>query len=280
MAVNTTTLATNITIYGWGLDLSGSLQGAGGVGGLLSVTTVRPNQPNSLNTLFPCYDVNGNITEYVSDYGIIAAHREYSMFGETAALTRSVADFDSITLWWSTKPWCPVTCLSEYKYRKYRPEMGRWLNRDPLGDELFFLEYTNGKNDKVRDSLRERTHSSTLLFVGNNPIDNVDPYGLTFAKNNWLFDWILEQAELRRGNGPWSDSAQHCWAACRIGLMSPLAGNAAALIADFAEWADGMNYDAWRDIAGQHAGAACAQAMFPLGALAPGTACDCCCLSR
>ena len=31
----------------------------------------------------------------------------------------------------STKPWCPVTELYEYQMRKYRPEIGRWLSRDP-----------------------------------------------------------------------------------------------------------------------------------------------------
>jgi hypothetical protein len=45
--------------YTWGMDLSGTQQGAGGVGGLLSVTTVGPNSPT---VYYPTYDANGNIT--------------------------------------------------------------------------------------------------------------------------------------------------------------------------------------------------------------------------
>ncbi len=48
--------------YTWGLDLSGSLQGAGGVGGLLSVT-----DHGSLSTdhFYPAFDSNGNVSEYL-----------------------------------------------------------------------------------------------------------------------------------------------------------------------------------------------------------------------
>ncbi len=59
------TLATD---YVWGLDLDGTLQGAGGVGGLLAV--VRDGE-----TYLPTYDANGNVSEYVSAAdGTIVAH--------------------------------------------------------------------------------------------------------------------------------------------------------------------------------------------------------------
>ncbi|MBR2940079.1 MAG: RHS repeat protein, partial [Kiritimatiellae bacterium] len=50
--------------YFWGLDLSETLQGAGGVGGLLAV---------SINGAFyiPCYDNNGNVTKYVGETGAV-----------------------------------------------------------------------------------------------------------------------------------------------------------------------------------------------------------------
>jgi RHS repeat-associated protein len=41
---------------------------------------------------------------------------------------------NAFTHWWSTKPWDPVTGLSEYQFRMYSPELGRWLNRDPIGE--------------------------------------------------------------------------------------------------------------------------------------------------
>jgi hypothetical protein len=59
------TLSTNFHV--WGLDLSQTLQGAGGVGGLLSV--VRGDAP-----YFAGDDANGNVTDYVSANGTTVAH--------------------------------------------------------------------------------------------------------------------------------------------------------------------------------------------------------------
>jgi YD repeat-containing protein len=138
----------NITYNVWGLDLSGTLQGAGGVGGLLSV-----HKDNDV--YFPAYDANGNITEYISSSGTIAVHREYSAFGETTVLTGALPDL--FTHWWSTKPWCIVTELSEYIYRKYKTDYGRWLSPDPLS-EIFPRE--------------------KYIFLGNSAIIHYDLFGL------------------------------------------------------------------------------------------------------
>ena len=117
--------ATSTTYNVWGLDLDGTLQGAGGVGGLLAVV-------KDSATYIPAWDANGNIMEYVSADGTIVAHREYDSFGGTIVATGTV---DALTHWFSTKPWCAVTGLSEYQYRKYSPVLGRWLNRDPIEEE-------------------------------------------------------------------------------------------------------------------------------------------------
>jgi len=132
IVIDEVTPSTNVTYYTWGLDLSGTLQGAGGVGGLLAVTTADLDQPDSLTTYYPCYDANGNITEYVDGSGNIRAHYEYSPFGEIVVQSGDLAD--TFLFRFSTKPWCPITGLSEYELRKYRPDLGRWLSREPLGE--------------------------------------------------------------------------------------------------------------------------------------------------
>ena len=123
----------------WGLDLDGTMQGAGGVGGLLAVV-------KSSATYYPAYDANGNITEYVAADGTIAAHREYDPFGNTVVATGDAANF---THWFSTKPWCGVTGLSEYQYRKYSSVLGRWMSRAPLGDVLNIYIYC--QNQQIVD---------------------------------------------------------------------------------------------------------------------------------
>ena len=73
------------------------------------------------------------IVHYALCIGEIVAHYDYSPFGETLIETGDLAS--SFTHRFSTKPWCPVTRLDEYQMRKYRPEIGRWMSRDPIWEE-------------------------------------------------------------------------------------------------------------------------------------------------
>ena len=110
----------------WGLDLSGTLQGAGGVGGLLA--EIKDGVP-----YYCAADANGNVTEYLSSNGQVSAYYEYSPFGEIVAHSRNPAPPQlNFTHRFSTKPWCEVTELSEYEFRKYIPRLGRWASRDPI----------------------------------------------------------------------------------------------------------------------------------------------------
>ena len=127
LASHVSGLVSNGTHNLWGLDLDGTLQGAGGVGGLLAV--VRDG-----DTYIPTYDANGNISEYLSAAdGTVAAHYDYSPFGETLVASGPLAS--AFTHRFSTKPWCPVTGFCEYQMRKYNPNLGRWMSRDPIGEE-------------------------------------------------------------------------------------------------------------------------------------------------
>ena len=64
--------------YAWGTDLSGTLSGAGGVGGLLFTTLHTSNK-----TFAYGYDLNGNVTLLVDTAtGQAAATYDYGPFGE------------------------------------------------------------------------------------------------------------------------------------------------------------------------------------------------------
>ena len=143
-----TTLAKT---YLWGMDLSGSMQGAGGVGGLLAE---NHHAGPTTSTFYPCYDGNGNITEYLNSNGISAAHFEYDPFGNTVVNTGSVELFNYR---FSTKPLDFETGLYYYNYRYYDPLTGRWPSRDPIGER-------GGKN--------------LYGFVGNDGVDRWDRLGL------------------------------------------------------------------------------------------------------
>ncbi|MGA1826415.1 MAG: RHS repeat domain-containing protein [bacterium] len=137
--------------YLWGHDLSGSLQGAGGIGGLLASV-----DSSSSNTYYYIYDVNGNIGQLINaTNGDIAAHYEHDPFGKVIKAEGSVAEENPFRF--STKYFDEETELYYYGYRYYSSNFGRWLNRDPFGEN-------GGRN--------------IYIFAKNNPIDSVDPIGL------------------------------------------------------------------------------------------------------
>ncbi|WP_372846049.1 RHS repeat domain-containing protein, partial [Pontiella sp.] len=132
----------NRQFYVWGLDLSLTPQGAGGVGGLLSQATIDATTTNSY---FTAYDANGNVTDLVDESGNLAAHYEYDAFGNQTASSGTIANSNP---WrFSTKYWEPETGLLHYELRPYVPNFGRWLNRDPLAEfgglNIYSFHYNN-----------------------------------------------------------------------------------------------------------------------------------------
>ena len=133
--------------YVWGLDLSLSLQGAGGVGGLLAV---RVNAEGESAVSYATYDANGNVSEYIDAVsGNVAGHYEYDAFGN---LTKETGDNDGdFPHRFSTKYLDGQTTLYYYGHRFYSPELGRWLSRDPIGEMGGFALYIFVDNDSLSD---------------------------------------------------------------------------------------------------------------------------------
>jgi len=116
--------------YVWGLDLSETLDGAGGVGGLL---WMRIASGPAAGTHFACYDGNGNVWNLVSaSTGTETARYEYGPFGEPLRLSGPAAR--SNPLRFSTKRTEDLRGLVLYEYRAYSPSSGRWLSMDPILD--------------------------------------------------------------------------------------------------------------------------------------------------
>ncbi|MCP4583170.1 MAG: RHS repeat-associated core domain-containing protein, partial [candidate division Zixibacteria bacterium] len=129
--------------YVWGLDLSQSLQGAGGIGGL-----VASIEPSTSETYYFTYDGNGNVGQLVSAAdGAIAAHYNYDPFGNTISAYGPQADDNSFRF--STKYFGGESGLYYYGYRYYSPGLGRWLNRDPIGESGSLNIYMFLKNDSL-----------------------------------------------------------------------------------------------------------------------------------
>jgi RHS repeat-associated protein len=124
---STATLAA-IRRYTWGLDWSGTLQGAGGVGGLQFVSD---NQAG--DSYFTAYDGNGNVMALISTTGALRAMYEYDAFGQTLRAEGAAANV--IPFRFSTKFTDNETGLVYYGLRYYSPSLGRFVNRDPIEEE-------------------------------------------------------------------------------------------------------------------------------------------------
>ena len=155
----------------WGKDLSGTLQGAGGVGGLLHLTVDGA-------IYIPAYDNNGNITRYFDTDGNTVAQYAYDAFGKIVAQSGSMSDFFRHRF--STKYFDAETGLYYYGYRFYSPTLMRWLNRDPIGEE-------GGLN--------------LYGFCGNSAVDNTDKKGLMSVwGNNSDVHWPAVDALMQFGD--------------------------------------------------------------------------------
>ena len=111
--------------YTWGKDLNGTLQGAGGVGGLL----IAKKRTAEEDAWIYHYDANGNVTELTANTGQLLDQYRYNPFGQNTAgtLTKNRYQF-------STKPTDSESALLYYGYRYYDPIKGRWPSRDPIAE--------------------------------------------------------------------------------------------------------------------------------------------------
>ena len=131
-----------LSTYVWGLDLSGTMQGAGGVGGLLMVR-------EGSKTYFPAYDGNGNVSALLdSADGSLDAKYEYGAFGEPLRVGGTTIAADN-PFRFSTKYTDVESGLVYYGFRYYSPSLGRFLNRDPLGELGGGNLYAFVENDPV-----------------------------------------------------------------------------------------------------------------------------------
>ena len=147
--------------YYWGLDLSGTLQGAGGVGGLLAADL----DPATYSTAFYASDANGNVSDLAWCQGGFAAHYEYDAFGNAFPENTGWINLASLNPFRFSTKYTETdaasagneTGLLYYGYRFYNPSTGRWPNRDPI---------------------KERGGINLYGMIRNNPISWVDPFGL------------------------------------------------------------------------------------------------------
>ena len=142
--------------YTWGLDLSESLQGAGGIGGLLW------ERVNNNEASFALYDGNGNVTAYVAGNGVYQQAYKYDAFLNA---TPVIVNGASYRFQASTKSYNARYGLLDYQLRSYCPILGRWIQED-------HQEELGGLN--------------LYGFCFNNGVMYIDVYGLGFWDSSFV----------------------------------------------------------------------------------------------
>jgi RHS repeat-associated protein len=134
----------------WGLDLSGGIYAAGGIGGLVAATS---GQGSSMSHAF--FDGTGNLVQLMSQTGTLIAHYEYGTAGTVIRKEGQAASENRFR--YSTKYHDLEGNLFYAGFRFYDVQIGRWNRRDPIGHD-------GGAN--------------LYALRGNRPVGSVDPFGL------------------------------------------------------------------------------------------------------
>ncbi|GAK58230.1 YD repeat protein [Candidatus Vecturithrix granuli] len=133
----------------------------GGIGGLLNLKQDGQNYAY-------LYDGRGNVDTILDNTQAIVAQYLYDPFGNLLAQSGTLDQ----PFGFSTKRYDTGTGLVYYGYRFYSPALGRWTTRDPLGEH-------GGLN--------------LYAFVGNNPVNWVDPWGLARLRLSIDFDAYIQR---------------------------------------------------------------------------------------
>jgi RHS repeat-associated protein len=173
-----------------GSDLSGSIQGAGGVGGVLAVNfglstlNTQPSTPSQPSTHMVSYDGNGNVVAlHNAADGSESAAYEYGPFSEPIRVTGPAASL--MPLRFSTMYEDNVTGDRKYLFRDYTPSTGRWKSRDPIeGPNLFALTANDALTSvdflglSALETIVKKLKDERDLFVG---VSSVEKTSFTYA---------------------------------------------------------------------------------------------------
>ena len=159
---------TPLVAYTRGNDLSQTLEGAGGIGGLLA-RSVGNGSGGWASHAYYHADGNGNITYLETSAQGLGASYEYDPYGNLYTHSGSLAP-ENVYRFPSKE--CHLNSgMYYYLFRFYDPELQRWANRDPIEEEGF---------ETIRKpAIEEQADGPNAYgFVLNNPANYMDTDGL------------------------------------------------------------------------------------------------------
>ena len=126
----------------------------GNIGGILSRST-------SAGASFFGYDGGGNVTLLSDATGNEVGRYRYDAFGNTLEITGARAAENPYRF--STKELHAASGLYDFGYRFYSAGLGRWINRDPIGEDGGINLYQMVKNDPL-NKIDEYGHMAAVAI--------------------------------------------------------------------------------------------------------------------
>jgi RHS repeat-associated protein len=165
--------------YTRGNDLSASMGGAGGIGGLLARSSGYSGG-NWTNHNFYFADGNGNVTYMLNSSQALVASYRYDPFGNTISASGTLASANVYRF--SSKEIHANSGMYYYGYRFYDPNLQMWINRDPLTEFGFETGQTLGQElpPDLTGILLKLERSNLYQMVSNDPANKTDKLGLIF----------------------------------------------------------------------------------------------------
>jgi RHS repeat-associated protein len=164
-----------------GLDLGGSLQSAGGIGGILAMS--ESSAVNPQHSYFHS-DGNGNVTALINGLQLTVARYLYDPFGNMLSISGPKSFLNRYRF--SSKPIHDLSGTYDFLYRRYVPELQRWLNRDPI-EEFGGLNLYTFIENLGPDAIDSRgldiliNRSGVPLLIDGNPGQGHGTGGFMFA---------------------------------------------------------------------------------------------------
>jgi len=161
-----------LVTYTRGIDLSGRLQRAGGIGGLLART-------DGNGSTYYHADGAGNITALMNGSQNIVAQYLYNPYGKLVGEWGGMADANKYRF--SSKEWDPLSGMYYYGFRFYDPNLQRWPNHDPIGEpgfEVMQRDSPYSTHPFIQIPVELTEGPNIYEFVGNDPLQGIDPFGL------------------------------------------------------------------------------------------------------
>ena len=158
-------------------------------------------------------DALGSVTARTDETGGVVETYKYTTFGEPTIYDKEGLEISESQINnffnFTGREWDGETGLYYYRARYYDAELGRFLSRDPLGILNQIPQLIGCSKDKIEMG----DGPNLYAYVKNNPINLVDPFGLSCGPGG-VGNAVIPDAPFGVNFNPACSFHDDCWGTC------------------------------------------------------------------